>query len=321
MTTKIKYEAYSRILLLMMGIVSGIVIGEVLLRTFLPSGLLETSRELKQFRMNDQDLTRIFTLDPEFGFRPILGNSEYNKYGTKVNHYNLEKKPGIARLLFIGDSVTSRGMILDELRKIYGEDKFEYWNAGVESFNTVQEVNFYTKYNRYIKPDKVILFFHNNDFETTPVAFLNKENKLVVYSADRPLSFPNRWLFKNSYLYRLFYRRSLAQETMVDMWAIAQETKRSLKDLKDVLGKEGIQLSIVVLPIIDVYERWNDREKESRRRIISILKELNIEYIDLFEVIDSFQEAIIEDSIHDPWHPNKEVASYFARYLYEHNVF
>jgi hypothetical protein len=43
--------------------------------------------------------------------------------------------------------------------------------AGVESFNTVQEVAYDRSFNRFIRLDHVILTFHLNDFETTPVAF------------------------------------------------------------------------------------------------------------------------------------------------------
>ena len=127
--------------------------------------------ELPWMRNNSQDFSQIFTIDPDFGFRPILGTGGYTEYGTSPNTYPVQKRPGITRLLFIGDSVTGRGRIIEAIKQIYDDEVFEYWNAGVESFNTIQEVRFYQRYNAAVYPDHVILTFHLNDFEPTPVAF------------------------------------------------------------------------------------------------------------------------------------------------------
>ena len=96
--------------------------------------------------------------------------------------------------------------LVDALKGIYGESNYEYWNAGVESFNAIQEVKFYKEYNSKIKPDHVILTFHNNDFSATPIAFINKDKKLVVYTPHTPLRNLNPWLYKHSAVYRLYFR-------------------------------------------------------------------------------------------------------------------
>ena len=36
-----------------------------------------------------------FTLDPRFGFRPILGSKYYNQFGTSVNQYDIKKRNNI----------------------------------------------------------------------------------------------------------------------------------------------------------------------------------------------------------------------------------
>jgi hypothetical protein len=79
--------------------------------------------------------------------------------------------------------------------------RLEYWNAGVESFNTVQEVALYRGYNTAIETDHVVLTFHMNDLETTPVAFLDEAGRLVVYALHQPATRVNAWLFEMSYLY------------------------------------------------------------------------------------------------------------------------
>jgi hypothetical protein len=118
-----------------------------------------------------RDNLSTFVIDPDFGFRPILPSGSYTRFGTLANGYAEAKRPGVTRLLFIGDSVTRRGHIVEALKSHYGSQEYEYWNAGVESFNTVQEVEYYRRFNRAIQPDHVILTFHLNDFETTPVWF------------------------------------------------------------------------------------------------------------------------------------------------------
>ena len=73
------------------------------------------------------------TFDPELGFRPVLGDAKYNVDGTRVNRYLSKKPPEACRILFLGDSATARGKMIAALEAVYGEEPFEYWNAGVEA--------------------------------------------------------------------------------------------------------------------------------------------------------------------------------------------
>lgn len=307
------------LLLLVSSLGIAVIVSEACLRLFKPFGSFNSAEELWWFRKSDQDQTKIFTIDPDFGFRPILGTGLYNEYGTGVNGYSLEKRPEVKRLLFIGDSVTAREDIVDALKLVYGEEKFEYWNAGVESFNTVQEVNFYKKYNSRIKPDHVILTFHTNDFETTPVVFFNK-GKLVVYAPKKPLREISPRLFKNSYLYRIYLGITSPKEDLDD--AIIDETRQSLAELKDILDADNIELTVLVLPILSPYGQWTDEERKSRATIIMILKGLHIRHFDLLPVM----HRAIADGVNirqypfDAWHPSAEVSMYFAKYLYAHGL-
>ena len=128
-------------LLITFSLTIAIVVAEVALRLFFPNHGLGVALQMENLRGKNN----IFTTDPDMGFRPVLNNGHYNEFGTKINNYKLEKPDQVTRLLFLGDSVANRGKISNALREIYGKEKFEYWNAGVESFNTVQEVNFYKK--------------------------------------------------------------------------------------------------------------------------------------------------------------------------------
>ena len=233
------------VLLILFGLAVALLLMEGYLRWRQPDPFVKTAVELSWTR--DNPGYNIFTVDPEFGFRPIFGNGLYNEYGTKANNYSIEKPPGVTRLLFIGDSVTHRAKIVDALKDIYGEADFEYWNAGVESYNTVQEVNYYKRYNAAIKPDHVILTFHLNDFETTPIAFENEGDGLIVYAPNKPMRDLNPWLFKYSSLYRFLIR--LTDDTGDDRAGIVAEAEDSLLELRDLLAVDDIDFTVLVLPV------------------------------------------------------------------------
>ncbi len=305
------------LLLAIFGVTLALLMMEGVLRLRQPSPFVKTAVELSWTR--DNPGYNIFTVDPDFGFRPIMGNGLYNQYGTKENNYPLEKRPGVTRLLFIGDSVTHRAKIIDALKDVYGEEKFEYWNAGVESFNTVQEVNYYKKFNAAIKPDHVILTFHINDFETTPIAFNHEGDGLIVYAPNQPMRDLNPWLFRRSYLYRFVI--GLTGDGTENRKAIVDEAEDSLKELRDILAGEGIPFTILVLPVFIPYDDWQPHEKEARDQILQILDTSGIRYFDLFQISDkAIQDGVNVQEAGGHWHPSRDVSILFAKYLFENGL-
>ena len=303
-------------ILLMCGSISLTIGGvEVFLRITHQYETFDAATELSWMRNNPQDLSQYFTIDPDIGFCPILGVGGYTEYGTSPNKYPLEKRPEITRMLFIGDSVTARGKIVEAIRRHYDDEAFEYWNAGVESFNTVQEVKFYQRYNAAIQPDHVILTFHLNDFEPTPVAFFNEKKQLVVYVPHTPLKRVNRWLFEKSYLYRWILGITLRPGQ--GRGEIAEEVQQYLQILRDELNSQQIRLTVLILPLLKPFEQWSQEEQDARHEILRIVQHLNIRYVDLYE---PFQQAMaagitVQDSPGDTWHPSSEVAKIFAEYM------
>lgn len=309
------------ILLVFCSIVIGLIIAEALLRAGKPYRTFGAGR-IFPMQDNQRDLSKAFTVDPDFGFRPVLGNnySGYSRYGTIVNSYSIQKRPGVIRVLFIGDSVTGRGKIIYALRQLYGEDKFEYWNAGVESFNTVQEVKYYKKYNSQIKPDLVVLTFHNNDFETTPIAFADGSHKIYLYAPNKPLQNLNPWLLKNSHLYRLIVGAALAKKK--ERESIADEIRQSLVELRDILYRDNIALTVLIHPVLKPSHDWSSEEVYSRTKIISLLDELGIRYFDLYPI----SEKAMKENVHvqegegDILHPSSELSALFAQYLFKNGL-
>ncbi|MBC8374727.1 MAG: hypothetical protein H8E26_01710 [FCB group bacterium] len=294
---------------------------EIFLRNYKPYSGLRAGSEMRWMRNNPADLTKLYTIDQEFGFRPILGNSFYNEYATKVNSYSIEKRQNVKRLLFIGDSVTIRGKIIAALQEILGDKDFEYWNAGVESYNTLQEVNLLKKYNLAINPDHVILTFHLNDFETTPVSFY-QDKKLLVYAPNTRLENINPWLFQHSYFYRLVVGLMVSLNNS-SREAIIQEVQDSLTEIRDILAEKNVEFTVLVLPYLKPYREWSPIEKSSRNQIISILNQNGIPHVDLFNLLkDAVRDGInIQEEMGDFYHPSEEIAFRFAKHINDNGIF
>lgn len=262
---------------------------------------------------------KAFTIDQTIGFRPILGTIFYDKYGTHVNTYPVNKRPDVRRILFVGDSVTQNHNIIDGIRKYYGDDSFEYWNAGVGSYNTVQEVHYYLHYNKQLHPDVVILTFVFNDFDITPIAFYNSPNDLVVYSPKKTIHNLSPFLYKYSYLYRFYIGYVMSHITSNNSGI--DDAKKSLLELKTALQKDNIKLIVLVSPWLKPTAEWDTYQKNYRLSALKMLDELQISYFDLSNSIDAAakENITLKDPVeNDLIHPSPELGLYFGKYLYEH---
>jgi len=307
----------ARVILVFASLVLSIMVTEIGLRLFVNESDLIAGDEVTVWRDNAAREKGFYTPDSELGYRPVLGTTKYDEHGTMRNRYALAKPPGKTRVLFIGDSVTHRATIVEALRERYGEQSFEYWNAGVEGFNTPQEVAFYLRWNHRIEPDHVILTFHNNDFEITPVAYVDDQDRMRVFSPSALTEGVNTWLYGNSYVYRLYrrVRANFAAEQQRDDLAV--RVRESLARLRDQLQARGIQLSVVLFPVLSPPEEWDSWQQWSRQRALAILAELNLRCFDLFEPLtNALANGLpVREELSDHWHPNKTGARCFVDYL------
>lgn len=258
-----------------------------------------------------------YTTDPDLGFRPVLGSGEYSEFGTVVNDYPEEKRSGVRRLLFLGDSVTHRWRIQRILANRCRERPVEFWNAGVEAFNTGQEVEYYLRYNQGIHPDHVTLVFHNNDFVATPVAFRNDQGKLEVVNPHVYLSKRTITLAGWSHLYRHYLKARIARRLADDPITTADETRAALERLKANLAANGIGFDVILVPVFKAPDAWTAYETRSRELSLEILAELEIPTFDLMLPLEGAVADGVEltESPGDVWHPSDEVARRSARHL------
>lgn len=292
-----------RSLLALFGLVVGLLAAEIGVRVYYPDGgipaaHLESSSAEEHTSVHE---------DGEAGYLPVLGRGEYDLYGCLKNEYQVDNKRG-TRLLFIGDSVTHRARLVNALRKLYGEAKYEYWNAGVESFNTRQELVLYRRHNIAIKPDHVILTFHNNDFRATPLV-VREKGQFKVYDPGMSL---NPWLFERSYLYRWAWPRT------DDRQGRARQVLESLAEFKALLAQQKVRFSIVLVPMFKPESTWDKSEKWSRQQSQEYFRQLGLPYFDMLPIMEAaLQEAKeVTETPGDFFHPNDFIAQQFARELH-----
>ena len=255
----------------------------------------------------------IFELDPVLGYRPVLGGKGYGPHGCKWNEYALEKPADKRRLLFLGDSVTDRHKIVDALHAALGES-FEYWNAGVPAFATEQELLYYRDVLGGVHADHVLLTFHLNDYETTPILF-EVDGELVSVHSKIGGTYPNAWLLRNSYLYRYAWTWRVSRTSVERARALEEEVERGLRGLRDLVAERGARFTVLVLPWLDVPARWPAMKTHHHERTLATLAALGIEH---YAFLGTLERALaagvgINESGTDPQHPSEA----FARMMVE----
>jgi len=258
-------------------------------------------------------------LDPEIGARPVLGDEFYSAHGTVVNDYPFERRAGVARLLFLGDSVTRRGHLIDALRVLHPGDDVEWWNAGVEGFGTRQEALYYARFNRALEPDHIVLTVHNNDLLPTPVVFFDERGRLVVFRAGGATMRPNELLLRHSRLYRRWLRTRAASG---DGGALAREVATALAQLSELAREDGARLSAILLPVLAPEETWTQEQRDSRATMLALLADAGVETFDLLEPLrDALRDGIDPcETPGDVAHPSPAVCAVFARDLVERGL-
>jgi len=313
--------ALQRVLALALGSVVAILLAEFTLARIAPGIGLPTGRGTLSWMEQAGDAGAQYVVDGDMGFRPILGEpgSRYCEYGALRNSYPRAKRPGVERVFFIGDSATHRGTIVAGLRAFYGDEGYEYWNAGVESFNTLQELRYYERYNCRAEPDHVVLTLHNNDLRATPVAFRDAQGRFVAYDADRPSASPNPWLYQHSRLYR-GQNTLRARCTTRGSEQMLAEIERELGAFARRLEARGVRFSVLVLPILAPLENWSQRELRVRAQSLEMLQRLGLRHFDLLAPLERALELGVEpcQTAGDTWHPSPAMGVAFGAWLKRH---
>lgn len=163
-----------------------------------------------------------------FNHTSVDGSWEFttNSQGFRDKQdWSYEKKPGVIRILVLGDSHTQGFEVRQEFTYSKVLERFllkhgvkaEVLNAGVSGFSTAEELVFLEQEGIRYKPDYVVVGFFKNDFEDNIKAdlFRIKDDKLIVNKHQHVpgVSIQNfiyslpmiKWLGENSYFYSLLF--------------------------------------------------------------------------------------------------------------------
>ena len=311
-----------RCTLLLFGLLFGLLLAEGLLRVWTPESLSLAGRG-QRIAPDEPKNPHFgsFELDEELGYRPKPGGQMFDAKGAKRNEYAILKPEGVRRVLFLGDSVTYRGALIDGFRMFHGDAGVEYWNVGIEGYSTRQEVLYYERYCGRMNEDHLILTFHMNDFTGTPVLFMDGE-ELVLHRLNRPVKRPHQRLLKLSHLYRLYIRLSLLNDQQEEAGPEAEaeidaEIETSLEKLKNLTARRGARLTVILFPWLKPLDEWKDSALRNRRSILEILERQQIEYHDLLDSLNAALEAgfTIRQHPSDSMHPSPAFGAFAAKAL------
>ena len=301
---------FARIALaLLVALVLALLAAEGALRIWTPQRLAFETNEHRR----DPDVA-LLTVDPELGFVPVLGGERFAPHGAQWNDYALEKPPGRVRLLFIGDSVTERGAIVNGLRAELGDERYEYWNAGVGGYATRQELGYYRRYCGDIRPDQVILTFHMNDFDASPVYF---QDEGVVAVRASNVRRPDPWLWQYSIAYRLWFQWTVDKVEPPSLEERLRDLEGALAELRDLVHERGAELTVLVFPWLRPLAKWPGALPRKHELVLELLAKLGIPH---HAFLDELEAALAEgvevrEKERDPQHPSPEFGRRIAHAL------
>ena len=265
---------------------------------------------------------RALQRDSVLGYRPVLGGSLYDLHGARYNHYSLEKPTDKRRILFLGDSVTFRGRLIDAIAAEYGREEYEFWNAGVEGYSTLEEAINYRENVAEIEEDHVILVVHPNDALSTPISFPAEDGRVAIYRPGRGSWELDPQLVRACYLYALYEGMRFGKLDATPMEGARERCRTGLELLRQETTRRGARLTVLRFPLMSGPGDWLSMEREWHELGGDLCSELGLECVDLKPL---FEAALAESPLvdieayreldGDTWHPSDVAAQALARGL------
>ena len=205
--------------------------------------------------------------------------------------------------------MTRRAALVDGFRTAWGEERIEYWNAGVEGYGTHQVDRYHARFLQPLDADLVVYTMHPNDFSATPVTFLEGD-RLVVHATRVASTRTNPWLFRNSELYRLWLSWRLDAPEAGDRIPTAgllDEAESALVALRERVESGGARFVVLLLPWLAPEDRWPEHARFARERSLAMLDAHAIEAVDLLPALRAALAASeeVRERPKDAEHPSK----------------
>jgi HEAT repeat protein/lysophospholipase L1-like esterase len=227
---------------------------------------------------------------------------DYNQDGVRDREHDLDKPPGVARVVVLGDSTTfgfwlppreAFPQVLQDLLDARGQ-RFEVFNVALPGWTTRQELIAYRRIARKYQPDRVLLAICLNDIPemqnnlTRPPAFvmsLFKRSALVrraVLSRDREIQDEMEMLHKMD--------SPKVQQGFALMFG-------DLRTLRREVEADGGQLGLLILPFRFQF-RADAPPPLVQERVLAFCKAEGIPCLDLLPALRPLGQAAFHDFDH-----------------------
>jgi len=191
-----------------------------------------------------------------------------------------------------------------------GDEAYEYWNGGVTGYNTQQELAYYRDYLGDVAADHVVLTFHLNDYETTPIVFEVDGDMVAVHSKVGG-RYPSPWLMAHSYVYR-FVWTTLVRSTSAGREAeLERDVVSSLGALRDLVAARHARFTVLVLPWLQARAEWPEPKPRLHTETVHVLESLGVASFTFLDTLDRALAAGVEihETKSDPQHPSDAFAA------------
>lgn len=303
--------AWLRAACLFAGSLLGLAGAELIARIALPVDVRARAHELAP------DCGPVYELDDEIGFRPLAPGPLYDERGVAPNPYATAKPADHARVLFLGDSVTRRARIALALAAQVPSRRVEWWNAGVEAYDTRQEVAWYERRLRPLAADLVVLTVHPNDLDGTAVLFEDPHRGLVLQD---PGARGTRQLCAALYRFSRLYRHWVARTTPTAApVGQPQRMREALRDLDAMTRADGAALFVFAMPWAKAPGQWGGWERARYETVCSVVAELGVPWCDGTAALAAASSAgeVLDEQPGDSHHPSDALARHYAASILE----
>jgi len=249
--------------------------------------------------------------DRVLGWHPKLGTRLYDENGILFSRSIYAKVAG-PKLLLIGDSVTFRAQIVNSLANLLPPE-ITFLNGGVIGYNIEQEIEFFFRFQKGLRPDAIIHQMHINDLQASRQLF-RRDGTTKLYSPRVTEVTINPVLYRYSHLYRFLVANLASRYSKDELKASAVE---SLRRMRDYARQNGIAYHLVLFPMLEPLADWTAYDRETRDYLLNAARRLELDVIDLQPVAEQMISAGIDpkEGPRDPLHPNQSMGEAAAKYI------
>lgn len=249
-----------------------------------------------------------------------------NSLGMLDRERMKEKPKDNYRIICIGDSTTANsdyvGILEDLLNRNQLNRRFEVWNCGVPGYGAIQYYKALKEKWLMYDPDMVIIGFCLNDFATTPFIIKESDHFVGYFPWQEIMPHVSPFLLKHSALYRFIIGKIFMQKGYKNTEDIIRLSRSYLKDVKDLLSEEEIPLLIVIFGLVERFENYHlyGYADAGYENIKSIIKEYNIESIDMVPIFEKHGAERLRQNKGDELHFNQEGGRIISAELYDYLI-